>query len=65
MADTYKIIRFFANERKSTVIKRGLTEAQARAHTNNPETSSRTATGEKELARTADYGPWFDGSERE
>lgn len=43
-----------------TVIRRGLTLAEARAHCNDPETSSRTCTTVEGHNRTATLGPWFD-----
>lgn len=51
----YKIIRFY-RDGDSEVVARGLTEEEAKAHCNDPETSSETAT-DPDLSR----GPWFDG----
>ena len=60
--DTYCIIRFyFADDRPSRTIKRGLTLEQAQAHCNDPQTSSSTATNAVARRRTRDLGPWFDG----
>lgn len=42
------------------VIACGLTLEQAQAHCNDPETSSRTATGAKARRITREHGPWFD-----
>jgi hypothetical protein len=57
---TYKIVRFFQN-RASLTIETGLTLEEAQAHCKDPETSSRTATTKVGTARTAVFGPWFDG----
>jgi hypothetical protein len=57
---TYKITRFYANGNSETVTK-GLTLEQAQEHCNDPETSSRTALGERAAQRTAQHGAWFDG----
>lgn len=58
----YKIVRsFFNGKRSKRVIKTGLTLEEARAHCNDPETSSRTATSAKARRYTARNGPWFDG----
>lgn len=63
---TYKIVRFYQNpDTPSEVITTGLTLEQAQEHCNDPETSSRTATGEHAVARTKQYGSWFDGYEEE
>lgn len=47
---TYKIVRFFADDRPRETIVRGLTRAQAQAHCNRDDTSG---------------GGWFDGYEKE
>lgn len=65
MADTYKIVRQFYRDRKSRTIKSGLTLEQAQAHCQDPETSSKSATGAKARKRTERFGPWFDGYEAE
>lgn len=67
MAKTYKIIRFYRDnvELNRAVVTRGLTLEQARAHCNDPESSSNTATTPEALARTEANGPWFDGYEEE
>ncbi len=56
----YKIIRHYFKHGKRCV-KSGLTLAQAQAHCKDPETSSRTCQLGRNKARTAKYGPWFDG----
>ena len=56
-----KIVRNFLGDKKSQVIKRGLTLKEAQEHCRNPETSSRTCTTEEAKAITEKYGPWFDG----
>jgi len=63
---TYKIIRFYADESvPSEVIEHGLTLQEAQTHCNDPETSSSTATDESAVARTLEFGPWFDGYDEE
>jgi hypothetical protein len=61
---TYKITRFFQN-RASLTVKTGLSLEEAQAHCRDSETSSRTATTKVGTARTAVFGPWFDGYESE
>jgi hypothetical protein len=59
---TYRITRFFADEKTPHVIlARGLSLKAAREWCNNPQTSSSTATGPEADALTRDAGPWFDG----
>lgn len=62
MADTYKIVRMYFRGGKRT-IKNGLTLAEAQAHCNDPETSSRTCKLARNVRRTERRGPWFDGYE--
>lgn len=58
----YKIIRFFkAENRRSRVIKSGLTLEQAQAHCRDDETSSKTCKSAKRKSYTARNGEWFDG----
>ena len=61
---TYKIVRFFKGH-ESTVIDTGLSLEEAQTHCHDPESSSKTATGAEGVARTKQYGSWFDGYERE
>jgi hypothetical protein len=59
---TYKIVRFYqdrAIERET--IETGLTLSEVKAHCDDPETSSKTATSPEAAARTERYGAWFDG----
>jgi hypothetical protein len=66
MDTTYKIVRFYQDDAvPREVIAQGLTLEQATAHCNDPETNSKTATGEHAVARTQRYGAWFDGREQE
>jgi hypothetical protein len=66
MADTYKIVRMYADPNKhSRTIAKGLTLAGAQAHCADPETSSKTAVGRKAKAITRRNGPWFDGYDAE
>jgi hypothetical protein len=57
MDETYNIIRFYRDDRPNRVIAGGVTLEEARAHCNDPESSSRTATAPDE------DGDWFDGYE--
>lgn len=61
---SYVIRRFYFDEATpAKTIKTGLTLDEAQAHTNDPETSSSTATSAEATEHTARYGPWFDGYE--
>ena len=57
---SYKIVRNYFNG-GNRVIARGLTLEEARAHCNNPETSSSTCTTPAAKAVTRRNGAWFDG----
>lgn len=64
--NTYKIVRtYFELPGKSRVIKRGLTLEEAKAHCQDPETSSRTAKSAEAKRVTRRMGPWFDGFDQE
>ena len=54
---TYKIMRY-KFEHSPEVVRTGLTLAQAQAHCEDPETSSKTATD-------PEPGQWFDGYSEE
>jgi hypothetical protein len=56
----YMITRRFMKG-DSTVMKRGLTKAEAQEWCRDPETSSRTCTRPELLEMTEKRGPWFDG----
>ena len=60
MEPMYKIVRHFFRGSRKEVIREGLTLDEAQAHCDDPETSSRTCTGEEAKQRTEDHGPWFD-----
>ena len=63
---TYKIIRIYQNDMEEReVIDTGLTLEQAQEHCNDPETSSRTATGKAGVALTKKHGEWFDAYYKE
>jgi hypothetical protein len=63
---TYKIVRGYFNDTEAReTIKTGLSLEEAQAHCQDPETSSRTATGKAARALTEKHGPWFDGYEEE
>lgn len=62
MSDRYRIVRMFFKGGKRT-IKSGLTLEEAKAHCQDPETSSRTCTGSRRAIEKA-RGPWFDGFEQ-
>lgn len=60
----YKIVRYYQNNRKPRVMRRGLTLKQAQEHCNDPETSSKTKgnPGARKLANMdAEQLHWFDG----
>jgi hypothetical protein len=63
-APIYRVIRFYQRDLPSRTIATGLTLAEAKAHCNDPETSSETATSAKANAVTRRNGPWFDGYDR-
>lgn len=62
---SYKVVRYYQNNRKPRTQAKDLTLEQAQAHCSDPETSSKTAkkhagmTKQKNLDRK--YGHWFDG----
>jgi hypothetical protein len=64
---TYRVVRYYQPNplQRSRVILSGLTEADARAHCQDPESSSLTATGPIGRRRTRERGAWFDGYEKE
>lgn len=62
----YKIVRMYHEERSRhfrRTIKSGLTLEQAQAHCKDPEASSRTCKLARNVKRTKERGPWFDGYE--
>jgi hypothetical protein len=60
----YKIVRRYFRGGRLTIAT-GLTLAEAQAHCQDPETSSRTCTKAAGKARTRRMGPWFDGYEED
>lgn len=59
---TYRVVRHYRDEpENNTIIKEGLTLAEAQAHCCDPETSSETARSNWAQIETAEHGPWFDG----
>lgn len=60
--DTYRIVRFFRDDKPSKVMVAGLTLGEAQAWCQDPETSSLTAVNQP-YPQT--YGEWFDGYEAE
>jgi hypothetical protein len=64
VAETYKVVRFYANKKKHTV-KTGLTLEQAQKHCLDPQTSSTTCTSAEGKRRTKVEDPWFDGYTKE
>lgn len=61
---SYKIVRYYERGEQEVVV-RGLTLEQAQAHCQDPQTSSKTATGEAARQRTETRGSWFDGYREE
>ncbi len=64
-AESYKIVRMYESGRRSQVLARGMTLAEAQEWCKDPETSSSTAQSRTAKKRTARYGRWFDGFTRE
>lgn len=63
---TYSIIRhYFSAGIQRRVIRRGLTLEEAKAHCQDPQTSSSTCTNKAGRARTRRIGHWFDGYQKE
>jgi len=62
LIEHYNIVRHFKTSRKR-IIKRGVLLAEAKAHCNDPETSSATCKGSVGVTRTRIKGPWFDSFE--
>jgi hypothetical protein len=58
---TYRIIRFYEREETEDTDLRGLTLEEAKAHCNDPDTSSETCTSIEGKRRTKVCGRWFDG----
>lgn len=54
---SYKIVRFYSDNRERRTIETGLSLAEAQSHCQDPETSSQTTTTD------TDPGTWFDGYE--
>lgn len=60
----YRIVRYFAQPGKNKrVVNPRCTLADAKAHCDNPETSSQTCTSSYKKAYTRKHGHWFDGYE--
>ena len=64
MAKTYCTVRYFQDHPKE-ILQENLSLEDALEHCLDPETSSKTCTTAEGLARTAQYGAWFDGYEEE
>lgn len=63
---TYEIVRFCQNlKQENEVIDTGLSLEEAKEHCQDPETSSSTCTSEEGLARTEEFGDWFEGFREE
>ena len=64
--DQYRVVRYFmASGVRPVVIGENLSLEEAQKHCNNPQTSSKTATGRDARLRTQQFGEWFDGYERQ
>lgn len=63
---TYCIRRFYFNFQHPTrTLKRGLTLEEAKEYCADPETSSQRCSEEENVKHTHEFGPWFDGFEKE
>ena len=60
---SYKIVRNYFNSDKwpRRTIETGLTLEEAQEHCQDPETSSSTCQLARNVRRTEERGPWFDG----
>jgi hypothetical protein len=58
---TYKIVRFFSDERPKKVIQRGLTLEEAQKHCQDPKTRGTARKGSSSVLTVE----WFDGYEKE
>lgn len=56
----YKVVRMFFKGGKRTV-KTGLSLEEAQEHCRDPESSSKTCKKSRNVQRTRERGPWFDG----
>lgn len=56
----YDIRRTFFRSHRSILVRSHVTEEEAQAHCNDPETSSGTCTSTEGKQRTKHCGPWFD-----
>lgn len=57
----YTITRYYRAGHPSETVETGLTIDEAKAHCNDPETSSATATSQEAFERTLAKGAWFHG----
>ena len=64
-AESYKIVRMYESGKRSQVLARGMTLAEAQEWCRDPETSSSTAQSRQAKRRTAYSGRWFDGFTKE
>lgn len=63
---TYCIRRFyFRSQHPTRTIKTGLTLEKAKEHCADPETSSQRCSEDENVQHTHEFGPWFDGFEKE
>lgn len=64
--DTFRVIRmYFSDDFATEVVLTGLTQAQAQAYCQDPQTSSSTCTSPEAVERTALRGAWFCGWEED
>lgn len=62
---TYQVVRRYRDHQFYNIMAVGLTLDEAQRHCSDPGTSSSTCTTVEGRARTATFGPWFDGYEEE
>lgn len=59
---TYEIVRFYQDpDMHRETVETGLTLEEAEDHCNGKQASSRTCTTPEGIARTMEYGEWFEG----